>query len=595
MPNGAEEKPHRGKRARNYIDRQHLSSTIFPCLLHMATSMFFMILAALLRAVLACICTPSLFSRLPMNLCHDLVDPFCAAMDEAHANGLNNGSLVVDVGAAYGIEATIARQRGHSVISFECRHDEFRRLRAQFRNDALVAVEHACVSDRVGSATLLRAGHSSSLLASSLSGSQEMKLANAERQHQEEVRLVVLDEFLSTVKQRLGVLKIDVQGYEPAVLRGARKTILNDQPFIFYEETFHKNDAQRMDGRLLWDVLGTNLTYGCQCASDCFCWPRRPADLVASSTAPTSPQSRACHSGMRFQQSSTCEPVQPRLVSPFAVNASACEQTLERCPIGAGVGPRNKTTAASHSRARHRVNYYFMGNSVDRHYAFALHNLLRGRVGSHVNRSTEKGACQGVLGTSSCRLRTDLGKDITFLWKNYVGLEAAHDDADRDACSLASETTLSCLSRLFASASRDDVLIMGSTPCNTSLFHSMGGNSKASMEVSAPVHAAAAAHADHGAILRMLLSAFPGRIVWHSFAWVRMDLHTGAKPFDINWCMEAIDEQIRCAARAHQERVRFVNLRPLQMRHAAEYKDFIHHPGPLSMKVLRQVLGVLGL
>ena len=178
-------------------------------------SMFFMILAALLRAVVACICTPSLFSRLPMNLCHDLVDPFCAAMDEAHANGLNNGSLVVDVGAAYGIEATIARQRGHSVISFECRQDEFRRLRAQFRNDALVAVEHACVSDRVGSATLLRAGHSSSLLASSLSGSQEMKLANAERQRQEEVRLVVLDEFLSTVKQRLGVLRLTCRATSP--------------------------------------------------------------------------------------------------------------------------------------------------------------------------------------------------------------------------------------------------------------------------------------------------------------------------------------------------------------------------------------------
>ena len=163
------------------------------------------------------------------------------------------------------------------------------------------------------------------------------------------------------------------------MLRGARKTILNDQPFIFYEETFHKNDAQRTDGRLLWDVLGTNSTYACQCASDCFCRPRMPTDLVASLNGTTSPQSRACHSGMRFQQSSMRAGATPT-VSPFAANASACEQTLESCPIGAGVGPRNKTTAADVSCTA-SGELFFMGNSVDRHYAFALHNLLHGRVG----------------------------------------------------------------------------------------------------------------------------------------------------------------------------------------------------------------------
>ena len=58
----------------------------------------------------ACICTKALFNRIPMHLCHQLVDPFCAVVDEARENSLSNTSLVVDVGAAYGLEAMIARR-----------------------------------------------------------------------------------------------------------------------------------------------------------------------------------------------------------------------------------------------------------------------------------------------------------------------------------------------------------------------------------------------------------------------------------------------------------------------------------------------------
>jgi FkbM family methyltransferase len=232
-----------------------------------------LLLLGCLHGIEACICTPALFTRLPMQLCNQLVEPFCAAIDVATARGLSNATLVVDVGAAYGLEAIIARQHGYPVLSFECRLDEFQRLLSQFHDDKAVKIEHACVSDHAGSATLHRAGHASSLLTSSLTGRQEARLASQERQRQETARLVVLDEYLVARPERLGVLKIDVQGYESAVLRGARHTILRDRPYIFYEETFHRQHADRKDGRLLWEALGTNASYACECSTDCFCQP----------------------------------------------------------------------------------------------------------------------------------------------------------------------------------------------------------------------------------------------------------------------------------------------------------------------------------
>lgn len=68
------------------------------------------ILALSTATVAGCICTPTLFSRLPLRMCHQLADPFCQAMEAARAEGMPNATLVVDVGAAYGIETTIARE-----------------------------------------------------------------------------------------------------------------------------------------------------------------------------------------------------------------------------------------------------------------------------------------------------------------------------------------------------------------------------------------------------------------------------------------------------------------------------------------------------
>ena len=154
--------------------------------------------------------------------------------------------------------------------------------------------------------------------------------------------------------------------------------------------------------------------------------------------------------------------------------------------------------------------------------------------------------------------------------------------------------TEDCLAPYFAGARETDVLFVGSTPCNTSLFGALS-HSLASFEHSAPAHALASAHADHEAILKMLLRVFPGAIIWHSFPHLVMRHHRGkVPPFELNRCYETIDHRMRCAARQF-ERVRFLDLRHLQQQHNASYRDFIHHPGLISDTVVRQMLSMLRL
>ena len=213
--------------------------------------------------------------------CHMLATPFCNAMEvainrtrSAAAAAGTNGSVgaTADVGAAYGIEAMIARKSHSRVFSFEGRSDEYARLRQMFRRDPGVTVEHACVSNRTGTATLGLAGHSSEMV----TADNAKHFQQAGSGGTEEVKLVVLDDYFKN-GPTLMMLKVDVQGHEQEVLEGARATINRDRPFIFYEEEFFASDPRRRGGLLLEKVLaGTSASgsYRCTCAlQDCFCVP----------------------------------------------------------------------------------------------------------------------------------------------------------------------------------------------------------------------------------------------------------------------------------------------------------------------------------
>lgn len=224
---------------------------------------------------------------------------FCSALMKAHKLGLANSTLLVDVGTDQATEARTARGFGHPVISFECRGAVAQQhsARAWLYNDTGLKLVHSCVGDRAGLASLVRAMDSSSMSVKNV----EVQGASWKRRREmrgrltgtESVPLLPLDAALDAeslaalgwpelVSTRVGFIKIDVQGFEGAVLRGALKTLRTHQPFLYYEDSMLPKAEQQ--GELLRRLLqqragesgsgGGHVRYACECANDCFCRPR---------------------------------------------------------------------------------------------------------------------------------------------------------------------------------------------------------------------------------------------------------------------------------------------------------------------------------
>lgn len=145
------------------------------------------------------------------------------------------GDVVVDAGANYGaITARMARLAGPSgrVHAFEpdaSNHASIERLTRSART-APVTVHGAGLSDRAGSMALhipLLEGRRRSALAS---------LTPPDGPHERlDVPLVRLDDALAAESRRIAFLKIDVEGHELPVLRGAPERLARDRPAVLVE------------------------------------------------------------------------------------------------------------------------------------------------------------------------------------------------------------------------------------------------------------------------------------------------------------------------------------------------------------------------
>jgi hypothetical protein len=271
-----------------------------------------------------------------------------------------------------------------------------------------------------------------------------------------------------------------------------------------------------------------------------------------------------------------------------------------------------------------------MGNSVTRHYAFGLKGILDK---THDNQTTdeqrreEKSRCNGVLGTSSCKLYAYNGAtrtNITFFWKNFVSENVATDDLRRDICANNNNAPTSlreCLSKHFNGTSSGknhlpvyshgatarDVLVVGSVALNSTYFLEHGGSSLRDLHIIAPMFGVSAQHADVELVVQELLGSFPGTIIWLSNTHLNLQLNNAHTPQDINGCYAYIDSRVRCAVRRQGGRIQYLDNRDMQTKYIqafesreapspadkGPYLDVIHHPGALSEAVMRSVLAML--
>jgi FkbM family methyltransferase len=150
-------------------------------------------------------------------------------------NGLQPDDIAVDVGANKGsylwaLSRAVPRGR---VVAFEPQPTLVDYLRNAVKSNGLknVSIENAGVSERSGRMQLAIPGNK----AGNPGASFETSVLQRQGASSIEVAVTTLDEFFAHERARVGAIKIDVEGHELAVLRGAAGLIRRDAPVIVCE------------------------------------------------------------------------------------------------------------------------------------------------------------------------------------------------------------------------------------------------------------------------------------------------------------------------------------------------------------------------
>jgi FkbM family methyltransferase len=157
------------------------------------------------------------------------------------ASRLASGSVMFDVGAHHGVHTLVAafelaaRGEGGQVHAFEPDPENLRLLRENVARNGLghlVTVHPVAVTDRDGEDVLVVCvGDNSS---NTLRDHQLLALAPDQPRREQPVPTVRLDGLLDTVP-RVDLLKVDVQGAEARVRRGAERLLERDRPVVVVE------------------------------------------------------------------------------------------------------------------------------------------------------------------------------------------------------------------------------------------------------------------------------------------------------------------------------------------------------------------------
>jgi len=232
-------------------------------------------------------------------------------------------------------------------------------------------------------------------------------------------------------------------------------------------------------------------------------------------------------------------------------------------------------------------NFYLLGNSVIRHYSFNIKYLLDEYIGikeNKLNREEEKLKCGALLDVNSCtHFINNIRTTIKFLWMNTIG-EAPDRTDKRDICSIANTTTEICLRNIFENATMKDVLILSSSLVNSTSY---AGSDMSWINYFANIiksqESFQIGHLSAHKTLDMLLSVFPGAIIWLPYPFI-----------GTNESVEQVNTFLRAAIETYcSERLIFLNTYSLLKDHKHLYLDGIHHPGKLSDMVVKAIFSLL--
>ncbi|HVG24960.1 MAG TPA: FkbM family methyltransferase [Thermoanaerobaculia bacterium] len=146
-----------------------------------------------------------------------------------------DGKTVCDAGAYIGNHTLAFAERAARVVAFEPNPVTYELLKLNCRDRANVVPLCLAASDRGGTApaAVPRTNYGESRIAGTPA---EGELALT-------FELVRLDDVALLATDRVGLLKIDVEGHEPQVLRGAERLLRRDRPLVVLEQ-----HARAIDG-----------------------------------------------------------------------------------------------------------------------------------------------------------------------------------------------------------------------------------------------------------------------------------------------------------------------------------------------------------
>ncbi|MDE4145973.1 MAG: FkbM family methyltransferase [Pseudophaeobacter sp. bin_em_oilr2.035] len=180
-----------------------------------------------------------------LNLIHDNDVPFgvdwtldIAALRETERTRF----VALDVGANTGqtLQALANRFHNRQIFCFEPVKNTFAALQTKAAGYEGVEVFHTAMSDKVGTIEMLAEG------TSGLNRVLEADVPGGSQQRIETVHATTVDQFLAERQlSRIGLLKIDVEGYEMNVLRGAQRAIASRSiDFILCECEFQDRPGE---------------------------------------------------------------------------------------------------------------------------------------------------------------------------------------------------------------------------------------------------------------------------------------------------------------------------------------------------------------
>jgi FkbM family methyltransferase len=139
------------------------------------------------------------------------------------------GTSAIDVGANKGLYVDHLRAVGANVIAFEPYPHLAQQLKRFYRGS--VNVQNVALSDKRGRAQLRLPKNNVSW--ATLAETNRLEMADAARGFESvDVEVRTLDEFKFT---NVSFIKIDVEGHEEAVLKGAPRTIAANRPCLLIE------------------------------------------------------------------------------------------------------------------------------------------------------------------------------------------------------------------------------------------------------------------------------------------------------------------------------------------------------------------------